>query len=169
MSNSVMLTNSFKQVFAAATLAVLLCCNSLYAKTTEASGKQIMTRVDERPDGDDRTSTITMTLINKSGRKRVRQVENYSKDYDKDKKSIMVFKTPADVRGVAFLSWEYDIPSREDDKWLYMPAMKKVRRISGSSKNEYFMGSDFTYDDMGDRNVEEDKHTLLGEESIDGH
>ncbi|MCG8375835.1 MAG: outer membrane lipoprotein-sorting protein [Chlorobiales bacterium] len=47
-------------------------------------------------------------------------------------------------------SWEYDDPSREDDKWLYMPAMKKVRRISGASKNEYFMGSDFTYDDMGD-------------------
>ncbi len=46
--------------------------------------------------------------------------------------------------------------------------MKKVRRISGASKNEYFMGTDYTYDDMGDRNVDEDTHTLLGEEQVDG-
>ena len=146
-----------------------LSCLPLPTQGEEISGKQIMIRVDERPEGDDRKSVLTMTLINKSGRRRVREVENFSKDYGKDKKSVMVFKAPADVRGVAFLSWEYDQPNREDDKWLYMPAMKKVRRISGSSKNEYFMGSDFTYDDMGDRNVEEDTHTLLGEESVDGH
>ena len=74
----------------------------------------------------------------------------------------MVFEKPADVKGTAFLSWEYDDPKKEDDKWLYMPAMKKVRRISGASKNEYFMGSDFTYDDMGDRNVEEDTQYPAG-------
>ncbi len=132
------------------------------------TGKEIMTRVDDKPDGDDRKSTLTMTLVNKSGRKRVRELESFSKDYGKDRKSVMVFKKPADVSGTAFLNWEYDDPGRDDDKWLYMPAMKKVRRISGASRNEYFMGSDFTYDDMGDRNVEEDVHTLLGEENIDG-
>ena len=67
-----------------------------------------------------------------------------------------------------FCPGEYDDPEKDDDKWLYMPALKKVRRISGTSRNEYFMGSDFTYDDMGDRNVEEDRHTLLGEEVVDG-
>ncbi len=133
------------------------------------TGTEIMTRVDDRSDGDDRKSTLTMTLVNKSGRQRVREMESFSKDFGKDKKSVMVFKKPADVSGTAFLNWEYDDPGRDDDKWLYMPAMKKVRRISGASKNEYFMGSDFTYDDMGDRNVEEDTHTLLGEENIDGH
>jgi hypothetical protein len=81
----------------------------------------------------------------------------------------MVFDSPADIRGTAFLTWEHDDPAKEDDKWLYMPALKKVRRISGSSKKEYFMGSDFTYDDMGDRNVDEDIHTLRGEESVNGH
>ncbi|MBM9616321.1 outer membrane lipoprotein-sorting protein [Desulfobulbus rhabdoformis] len=136
---------------------------------TTPTGLAIMTRVDDRPDGEDRKSLMTMTLINKNGRKRIREVRNFSKDFGKDKKSVMVFLKPADVKETAFLSWEYDDPSREDDKWLYMPALKKVRRISGSSKNEYFMGSDFTYDDMGDRNVEEDTHTLLAEESVDGH
>jgi hypothetical protein len=128
-----------------------------------------MSRVDDRPDGNDRKSVLTMTLINKSGRKRIREVESFSKDFGKDSKSVMLFKKPADVSGTVFLTWEYDDPTREDDKWLYMPAMKKVRRISGASKNEYFMGSDFTYDDMGDRNVEEDTHTLLGEENVGGH
>ena len=135
----------------------------------QLSGKEIMTRVDERADGDDRKSVLTMTLVNKNGRQRIRKVESFSKDFGKDKKTVMVFRKPADVSGTAFLNWEYDVPGREDDKWLYMPAMKKVRRISGASKNEYFMGSDFTYDDMGDRNVEEDIHTLLGEETVDGH
>lgn len=138
------------------------------ANGQEMSGKEIMTMVDERPDGDDRKAVMTMTLINKRGRERVREVVSYSKDFGKDKKSVMVFELPADVKGTAFLSWEYDDTVRDDDKWLYMPAMKKVRRISGASKNEYFMGSDFTYDDMGDRNVEEDTHTLLGEEELDG-
>jgi hypothetical protein len=150
-------------------LALLMTVLPAQAAETVPTGLAIMTRVDDRPDGDDRTQMLTMTLINKSRRQRIRKVKSYSKDFGKDKKSVMVFEKPADVRGTAFLSWEYDDPAREDDKWLYMPAMKKVRRISGASKNEYFMGSDFTYDDMGDRNVEEDTHTLLGEEVVDGH
>ncbi len=133
------------------------------------TGREIMNLVDERPDGDDRHSIMKMTLVNKRGRERVRELESFSKDYGKDKKAVMVFKAPADVKGTAFLSWDYDDPQREDDKWLYMPALRKVRRISGASRNEYFMGSDFTYDDMGDRNIDEDTHTLLGEEVVDGH
>ena len=63
----------------------------------------------------------------------------------------------------------YDDVNKEDDKWLYLPALKKTRRISGkSSKTDYFMGSDFTYDDIGKRNVDEDTHKLLREESADG-
>jgi outer membrane lipoprotein-sorting protein len=151
------------------TAAMNLLLFPIGIRAGELSGQEIMTRVDDRPDGDDRRSVLTMTLINKNGRQRVREVESFSRDFGKDKKSVMVFEKPTDVKGTAFLSWEYDDPAREDDKWLYMPAMKKVRRISGSSKNEYFMGSDFTYDDMGDRNVEEDTHTLLGEETVDGH
>jgi hypothetical protein len=135
----------------------------------EISGRDIMVLAYERPDGDDRRSVLTMTLINKRGSQRVRQVESFSRDYGRDRKSVMVFNEPADVRGTAYLSWEYDEPDREDDKWLYMPALKKVRRISGSSRNEYFMGTDFTYDDIGKRRVNKDIHTLLGEEQAMEH
>jgi hypothetical protein len=73
------------------------------------------------------------------------------------------------VKGTGFLTVNYDDVNKEDDKWLYLPALKKTRRISGkSSKTDYFMGSDFTYDDIGKRNVDEDTHKLLREESADG-
>ena len=161
------MTNQFIKT-AICFLTIAMAFSEVTATDVPPTGKEIMMRVDDRPDGDDRRSNLTMTLINKRGRKRIREVKSFSKDFGKDKKSVMVFEKPADVKGTAFLSWEYDAPEKEDDKWLYMPAMKKVRRISGASKNEYFMGSDFTYDDMGDRNVEEDTHTLLGEEPVNG-
>lgn len=132
-------------------------------------GRAIMARVYDRPDGDDRHSEMIMTLINKQGRQRVRAMESFSKDFGKDRKSIMIFREPADVKGTMFLSWEYDALGRDDDKWLYMPAMKKDRRISGSSRNEYFMGSDFTYDDLDRRHPDKDTYTVLGEEDYKGH
>jgi outer membrane lipoprotein-sorting protein len=90
-------------------------------------------------------------------------------DEGKDRKSIMFFQEPADVKGTGFLTWDYDDEDRDDDRWLYLPAMKKTRRISGSSaKKEYFMGSDFTYDDMGNRSVDADNHKLLREENYEG-
>ncbi len=133
----------------------------------ELSGHDIMVLVDERDDGNDSRVEMEMILINKRGRKRIRQILSYSKDYGKNSKTVMIFQKPADVKGTGFLSWEYDDAGKDDDRWLYMPALKKVRRISGSSENDYFMGSDFTYDDMGGRNPDEDIHTLLREENLD--
>lgn len=131
-------------------------------------GREIMVMVDERPDGFDRKSEIKMTLTNRRNRQRIREIVSFKKEYGKDSKMLMFFKKPADVKGTSFLTWDYDEIEKDDDKWLYMPALRRVRRISGSSNNDYFMGTDFTYDDMGDRNVDEDRHTLLREEKIDG-
>jgi len=147
---------------------VLVLSSTLVRADQPLSGRDIMIRVDERPDGEDRTATMRMTLINQRERTREREIHSLSKDYGKDKKTVMFFLKPADVRGTAFLSWDYDDPAREDDRWLYLPAMKKERRISGRSNNDSFMGSDFTYDDMGDRSVNEDEHRLLREEELDG-
>ena len=136
--------------------------------STELTGRQLMLKVDERPDGENRKTISRMTLINKRGRERVRLMVTYSKDYGKDSKSLFYFKKPADVKGTGFLTFDYDEPGKDDDRWLFLPALKKVRRISGSSKNDYFMGSDFTYDDMGGRSVDEDNHQIEGEEVING-
>ncbi len=133
------------------------------------TGRKIMDMVDNAPDGETRKAILTMRLINKRGKERVRKIVSYSKDYGKDKKNLMFFMAPADVKGTGFLAYEYDDEKKEDDRWLYLPAMRKVRRISGSSNNDYFMGSDFTYDDMGEVDIDEYDYKLLKEEKYEGH
>jgi hypothetical protein len=136
---------------------------------SQSSAREIMEKVIDRPNGDTRYSELTMKLVNKRNRVRERRIKSYSMDIGKDTKKIMFFNYPGDVKGTGFLTWDYDEIGKDDDKWLYLPAMKKTRRISGSSaKTDYFMGSDFTYDDMGKRNVDEDTHKTLKEETVEG-
>jgi hypothetical protein len=129
-------------------------------------------KVKDRPDGDTRSSEMTLKLTNKKGKERERKVISFSMDVGtnkKDRKTLMFFQYPGDVKGTGFLTWDYDEIGKDDDKWLYLPAMKRTRRISGSSaKKDYFMGTDFTYDDMGSRNADEDDHKLLREETLEG-
>jgi outer membrane lipoprotein-sorting protein len=129
---------------------------------------QVAVNVDEREDGNDMTATLEMTLTNKRGQQRTRKVINYRKDYDKDNKSVLFFLEPADVKGTGFLSWNYDDESKDDEQWLYLPALKKVRRISSSDKADSFMGTDFTYSDMGDYNIDDYTYKHLDPEVIAG-
>ncbi len=150
-------------------IAIAIALSIFAVEDKQITGREIMVMVDEREDGYSRKSEITMTLVNKRNRQRVRKISNLTREYGEDSKSIMMFNHPADVKGTGFLSWEYDVKDKEDARWLYMPALKKTRRISGSSDNDYFMGSDFTYDDLGDRSVDEDTHKLLGEKDCNDH
>ncbi len=134
------------------------------------TGRDIIQKVKDRPDGNTRYAEMELTLCKKNGNTRQRKVTSWAMDEGKDTKKMMFFTYPGDVKGTGFLTWDYDQMGKEDAKWLYLPAMKKTRRISGSSsKTDYFMGTDFTYDDMGSRHVDEDKHKLLREETKDGH
>ncbi len=134
------------------------------------SGRDIVQKVKDRPDGDTRYGEMELTLKKKNGRTRQRKVTSWAMDIGKDTKKMMFFTYPGDVKGTGFLTWDYDQIGKEDAKWLYLPALKKTRRISGSSsKTDYFMGTDFTYDDMGQRHVDEDNHKLIREEVKNGH
>ncbi len=137
------------------------------AEEAKISGKEIMERVYNRDEGDGRASTLKMVLINKHGSQRVRKIRQFNKSFDNVEKKIMFFLSPQDVRGTSFMNWSYQ-DGRNDSQWIYLPALRKVKRISAENKSDYFMGSDFTYDDMGDRKLEEDKHQLLRKEEIDG-
>ena len=140
------------------------------ANAQNLTGREIIQKVKDRPDADTRYGEMELTLIKKNGSSRQRKVSSWAMDEGKDTKKMMFFTYPGDVKGTGFLTWDYDQIGKEDAKWLYLPAMKKTRRISGSSsKTDYFMGTDFTYDDMGSRHIDEDKHTLLREEMKDGH
>ena len=88
-----------------------------------------------------------MTLVDSRGGQRVRDLEVYGKSYGhRTRKGITFFLSPPEVKGVGFLSWSY--PDKDDDQWLYLPELKRVRQISGASRKQSFQGSDFSYDDL---------------------
>jgi len=147
---------------------LLLAMISTGISAQNLSGQKIIENVYYRPTGDDGSSELSMYLIDSRNNERVRKIKQFSKDYGQEEKSIMFFLSPADVKNTSFMNWSYDDPNKDDDQWIYLPALKKVKRISSDSKDDYFMGSDFTYDDLGDRHSNEDVHKLLREETIDG-
>ena len=132
------------------------------------TGLQIIQNVYDRPEGNDMESELTMSLINSRGDKRVREIKQFSKDMGDMEKKIMFFQSPADVRNTSFMNWSYDEEGKDDDQWIYLPALKKTKRISSDSKSDSFMGSDFTYDDLGDRHPTSDNHKILREEKLNG-
>ncbi|HMA75801.1 MAG TPA: outer membrane lipoprotein-sorting protein, partial [Candidatus Krumholzibacteriaceae bacterium] len=147
---------------------ILLALPGLSYGLDDPAGLEIIKKVYNRPVGEDQEGLLTMTLINSRGDTRVRKIRQFLKDFGKEEKKIMFFISPADVRDTSFMNWSYDEKGRDDDQWIYLPALKRVKRISSDSKSDYFMGSDFTYDDLGDRHPYEDKHKLLREEEMGG-
>jgi outer membrane lipoprotein-sorting protein len=134
----------------------------------QMDGQKTMESVYNNPSGDDVQGELKMILRNKQGHERVRQLKQFIKVEAQTEKKIMFFLSPADVKGTSFMSWSY-VDGRDDDQWIYLPALKRTKRISSDSKADYFMGSDFTYDDLGDRHPSEDHHLLLREETVDKH
>jgi len=147
-------------------LALLVAGTVLSAQ--EITGLNIIENVYNRPTGNDQTADLTMSLVNSRGDERVRVINQFLKDFGELEKKIMFFVSPADVYNTSFMNWSYDEVGKDDDQWIYLPALKRVKRISSDSKSDYFMGSDFTYDDLGDRHPSADAHKLLREEEIDG-
>ncbi len=153
-------------------LTLALAAFTTFAFSEELTGYEIAKRADGVEKAKTSSYTATMTLTDKKGSVRVREISMKEKDFGDTTKTLVVFTVPKDVAGVAYLMFEYDEKSDgtkpDSDNWLYMPAMKKVRRISGSTRQDDFMGTDFTYEDMGERGLSKDTFNLLGKESIDG-
>lgn len=133
----------------------------------DLNGREVIEKVYEREQGESREAEMNMVLINKHGDKRVRDLKQFNKDFGDAEKKIMFFTAPQDIRGTSFMNWSYE-GNKEDDQWIYLPALGKIKRISSDSKSDYFMGSDFTYDDLGERNIEADNHKLLKTDTLDG-
>lgn len=148
--------------------AMLLLVGPIFA--AEPTGLEIMQRVDARDDGDDLIQKMKQRLVDRRGDVREREMISLRKDYGKDSKSITYFLAPSNVRDTALLTWDYDGVEKDDDQWLYLPALKKVRRISSSDRGDYFMGSDFTFEDIKQTPELEDYNwSLIGSENLDGH
>ena len=145
---------------------LILASTSIFSQ--DMTALQVIENVYNRAVGEDMTADLTMTLINSSGKERVRTIKQFSRDFGEVEKKIMFFVKPADVKNTSFMTWGYDEEGKNDDQWIYLPALKKTKRISSDSKSDYFMGSDFTYDDLGDRHPTQDTHVILREEEFNG-
>lgn len=110
----------------------------------------------------------TMTIIDGKGRKRIRKIAMITKLYDKGdtEKKLTRFLSPADVKGTGLLTYDYE--KKDDDMWLFMPALRKSRRIVSSEKSKNFMGSEFSYADMSPPNLDDFTFKILGEENVQG-
>lgn len=116
----------------------------------------------------DMHAKVTMQLIAADGgtRKRVMTMLRRDTTEGGEQKYFIYFHEPGDVRRMTFMVWKD--PVKEDQRWIFIPAIDLVRRIAADDKRSSFVGSDFTYEDISGRDVSAESHTLLHEEKLDG-
>ena len=137
-------------------------------KTPEEQGTAIALEADLRDSGfGDWVADLQMVLRNQHGEESKRQMRSRNLEMEKDgDRSMVVFDQPRDVKGTAFLSFTHR--SGPDDQWLYLPALKRVKRIASNNRSGPFMGSEFAYEDIASQEVEKYTYKYIGEETIDG-
>lgn len=132
-----------------------------YCKTPEQRGLEIATEADRRDQGfKDSTAAMRMILRNKQGQESIRRltVKTLEGIADGDK-SLIIFHHPKDVEGTALLTYTHK--KAADDQWLYLPALKRVKRIASNNKSGPFMGSEFAYEDFNSQEVEKYTYKYL--------
>ncbi|MCK5918828.1 MAG: outer membrane lipoprotein-sorting protein [Cocleimonas sp.] len=135
------------------------------AETPEAKGLRIAKETDARDVGfGDSTADMMMTLKNRAGQTSTRKLHSKVLEGKGDgDKSLSLFNTPADVKGTSMLTFSHGL--KADDQWLYLPALKRVKRINSRNKSGPFMGSEFAFEDLGSQEVEKYKYKYLREEA----
>lgn len=158
----------------------LLVISSLFAATVSVqaaninwpSGDDIARQINARNEGEAVSRDLKMELIDRRGKRRIRETRGFRKYYGQEKRSVIFYKRPKNVKGTGFLTYDYPETGRDDDQWLYLPALRKVRRISASDRGDYFLGTDFTYEDIKLEtkvSIEDYKRKTIGEDTVDGH
>ncbi|MBN2401844.1 MAG: outer membrane lipoprotein-sorting protein [Spirochaetes bacterium] len=137
----------------------------LYAEIT---AKEVMRKSIETTRVDGTESLSTLVIMNQNGEKRVRKMLMVSRMYNNGQleKKMVRFTAPADVKGTGFLSFDYN--EKSDDKWMYMPALRKTRRIISSENAKSFMGSEFSYADMSMPTLNDFNYKSLPDETVNG-
>ena len=138
-------------------------------KVFALTGREIMEKVNARDEGDRSKGEMEMILIDKKGGKRIRKLKTFGGKKDKDNLSLMFFLSPADVKNTGFLTYDYNESGKDDDQWLYLPALRKTKRIAAGDKSGSFMGSDLNYSDMTTPDLDLYDYTLMKETEVRGN
>ncbi len=156
-----------KNLLLALSLLSLLPLN-VSAQTAEEKGLAIAKEADARNTGwGDSKAQMEMILRNKDGRESRRKIRIQSLEVlDDGDKSLTIFDEPKDVQGTAFLSFSHAV--EPDEQWLYLPALKRVKRIASSNKSGPFMGSEFAYEDLSSFEIEKYSYKYLRDDMVDG-
>lgn len=150
-------------------LSILHPALGCFAQSPMERGFEIAVEADRRASGyGDLTAEMEMVLRNKEGRESGRMIRTRTMETPADGDKILtIFDSPGDVKGTALLTHSHKVG--DDDQWLFLPALKRVKRISSRNKAGAFMGSEFSYEDLGGREVEKYSYKYLGEEILEGH
>ncbi len=154
----------FRAVVSTVLFGAMSCAASAQAPdATEIIQKQLASYYQA---GKDFQGKVSMRLTNAQGSQRERAMNMWRINIGSggDQRYLITFDAPADVRGMGFLVWKY--AKKEDDRWLFIPAIKVVKRVASDDKRASFVGSDFTYEDISGRDADEELHTLLRQESF---
>lgn len=135
------------------------------------TGDAIAENINARNEGTALARDLKMEMTDRRGKKRVRETRAFRKYYGTDKRTVIFYLSPKNVKKTAFLTYDYADKSKDDDQWLYLPALRKVRRISASDRGDYFLGTDFSYEDIKLEtrvSIEEYSRKTVGEGEEDG-
>src|SRR5215218_1469847 len=146
-----------------ALLALCLAVTAAPPRPSALTAEQIARNVQDRDTGRDSRAELRMKLFDRRGRARDRALTLLTLRRTEGDRSLIRFTYPNDIRVTGFLVWEH--PAGDDERFLYLPSLGRVRRIAGSEAQESFVGSDFSYEDIGGRELDDFTYTLLDDNS----
>ena len=154
-------------------ILLVVCAAAPMAPQAKLTADDIARRVQDRDTGRDSRSSMRMKLYDRHGRARERALTmtalrgrgtpGAGPAAAAGDRLLIRFTYPNDIRGTGFLVWEH--PQADDERFLYLPSLGRVRRIAGSETQESFVGSDFTYEDIGGREFDEYTYTIVDEQA----
>ncbi len=166
---------STKLGFASVVMLALIVTGTLNAPELSADelpeGIDIMRSVAARDEGHQVTRDMRLELTDRRGQTRVQEIKAYRRYFADEKRTILFYTAPANVRGTGFLTFDYPDTAEEDDQWLYLPALRKVRRIPASNRGDSFLGTDFSYEEIKSDNkvgLQDYQFRVTGQEEVNG-
>jgi len=135
------------------------------------AGDEIARRVNERDDGHQVSRAMAMELVEKDGSSRTRLTRSFRRDFGDERRSVLFFEDPPNLKGTALLSFDYAQRNRQDDQWLYLPALRRSRRIATSERGRAFLGTDFSFEDMRKEtrlSLDDYRWRTAGSEEVEG-
>jgi len=131
----------------------------------------VVEQINAVEEGRQSSSRLSMTLIDRRGKVRQRETISFRQYVGEEKQTVLYYLSPRNVKNTAFLIHDFPEVERDDDQWLYLPALRKARRISASDRGDYFLGTDFTYEDIkkeGKFEIADFSFKTLAKETLNG-